>query len=120
LSLECKEFEISKFFALNHHRLQNVFKNSMRLSKTASLLFKIKDKERLNSILEACLADLGGREGKSNDLVFSKEQVEKMWELLRYADYGVDNETMKVEQIKSIIRHKQIEILKNFISKMPK
>jgi tRNA nucleotidyltransferase (CCA-adding enzyme) len=115
LSLSREELEISKFFALNHHRLQNVLKNSMRPSKIASLLFKIKDKDRMESILEASLADLNGRVGKGNNLVFSKEHVKKMWELLRYADYGVDNDTMNAEKIKSIVMHKQTNILKEFI-----
>jgi tRNA nucleotidyltransferase (CCA-adding enzyme) len=115
LSLEREELEISKFFALNHHNLQNIFKNTMRASKIAALLFKIKDEKRLESILEATLADLNGRVGKSNELVFSKEQVSCMWRLLKSADYGVDSKTMGVEQIKSIIHHKQANIIKDYI-----
>jgi tRNA nucleotidyltransferase (CCA-adding enzyme) len=115
LSLSREEFEIAKFFALKHHKLQNIFKNSMRISKTAALLFSIKDKKRLKIILEAVLADLKGRIGKSADFIFSKEQVIEMWQLLKCADYGVDNKTMNVMQIKSIIAHKQANILKEFI-----
>ncbi|MDR3177890.1 MAG: hypothetical protein LBT96_02790 [Campylobacteraceae bacterium] len=115
LSLERKEFEIAKFFALNHHRLQNVFKNSMKASKIASLLFKIKDEERLDGVLEAVLADWKGRIGKGSDLVFNKEQVKDMWKLLKSADYGVDNETMNVEKIKSQVIHKQVNIIKDYI-----
>ncbi|MDR1460474.1 MAG: polynucleotide adenylyltransferase [Campylobacteraceae bacterium] len=115
LSLSYEEFEISKFFALNHHNLQNIFKNTMRVSKIAALLFKIKDKKRLESILEATLADLNGRVGKSDNLAFSKEQISYMWRLLKEADYEVDHKTMSVEQIKSTITHKQISILKEFI-----
>jgi hypothetical protein len=120
LSLSREELEVSKFFALNHHKLQNVFKNNMRPSKIASLLFKIKDKNRLESILEASLADLKGRTGKGDELVFSKKQVIKMWELLKYADYGVNNETMNVEQIKSIIACKQVNILRGYMEQFKK
>ncbi|MDR0761950.1 MAG: polynucleotide adenylyltransferase [Campylobacteraceae bacterium] len=115
LSLEREEFEISKFFALNHHKLQNILKNSMRLSKIASLLFKIKDEGRLNSILDASLADLNGRMGRGNELIFSKEQIVHMWQLLKEADYNVNHESMSVEQIKSIIVHKQTNILREFV-----
>ncbi|MDR0407549.1 MAG: polynucleotide adenylyltransferase [Campylobacteraceae bacterium] len=115
LTLSREELEISKFFALNHHSLQNIFKNTMRVSKIAALLFKIKDKKRLDSILEATLADLEGRKGKNNDLVFNKEQVACMWQLLRNTNYEVDHKTMSVEEIKSIITHMQINILKEFI-----
>ncbi|MDR1285209.1 MAG: hypothetical protein LBJ88_03295 [Campylobacteraceae bacterium] len=115
LSLSREELEISKFFALNHHNLQNIFKNTMRASKIAVLLFKIKDEKKFKSILEATLADLNGRVGKGNELVFSKEQISYMWRLLKSADYGVDNETMSVEQIKSTITHKQANIIKGYI-----
>jgi tRNA nucleotidyltransferase (CCA-adding enzyme) len=117
LSLSREEFEISKFFAINHHRLQIVLKNGMRASKTAALLFRIKDEKRLNAILEASFADLKGRVGKSSesDLFFSKEEIIKLWELLRYASYGVDNKTMGVERIKSQITHEQAKIVKSFI-----
>jgi tRNA nucleotidyltransferase (CCA-adding enzyme) len=117
LSLSREEFEISKFFALNHHKLQILLKNNMRASKIAVLLFKIKDKNRLENILEASFADLRGRVGKSSEsgLFFNKEEIKKLWELLKYADYGVDNETMSVERIKSEIIQKQAQIVKNFI-----
>jgi tRNA nucleotidyltransferase (CCA-adding enzyme) len=115
LSLSREELEVSKFFALNHHNLQNIFKNSMRASKIATLLSKIKSKKRLNSLLEATLADLDGRIGAKNELFFTKEQVAELWGQLKEADYGVDSETMSVEAIKSRIMHKQIQIVRNFI-----
>ncbi|MDR1614056.1 MAG: polynucleotide adenylyltransferase [Campylobacteraceae bacterium] len=115
LSLSREELEISKFFASNHHNLQNIFKNSMRASKIAALLFKIKDEKRLRAILQAVLADLNGRRGKGDELVFTKEQIVYMWQFLKDADYGVDHESMSVEKIKSTITHKQTNILKDYI-----
>jgi tRNA nucleotidyltransferase (CCA-adding enzyme) len=118
LILRREELNISKFFALHHHGLQNVFKNSMKASKIAALLCKVRKKKKLESLLEAALADLEGRVGLKNDLFFTKEQVVQMWLLLKNTNYGVNHESMGVNQIRSAITHKQTNIIKEFIQSL--
>jgi hypothetical protein len=115
ISLSKDEIRIAKFFTLNRHNLQKIFTNDIDVSNVASLLFAIKDKHMLEGLLEAALADLNGRIGKSQDLVFDKEQIVTLWRLLKEADYGVDHKNMSVKRIKSTITRKQAEIVKIFV-----
>lgn len=115
LSLRKEELEISKFFALHHHKIQSVFENSMKVSKIASFLFKIKSEKILKSLLIASMADMQGREGVKRELFFTCKDILYIYKKLKEADYKVDNKSMNKEQIISIITHKQAKIVNDYI-----
>ncbi|MDR0467940.1 MAG: HD domain-containing protein, partial [Campylobacteraceae bacterium] len=116
LSLSKEELEISRFFALYHHRFHNVFENSIKPSKIANILFKVKSKKKLNSLLIASLADMKGREGEKHKLLFSHEDILNIYEQLKKADYEVDHKSMGKEQIVSKISHKQSHIIREYLN----
>lgn len=115
LSLSKEELELSKFFALHHHDFQAAFKNSMKVSKIAKLLFKVKSIDSLKSLLIASMADMLGRMGTKNELFFTQEDLLNIYKELKSTNYEVDHKSMTKDEILSKISHKQIQIIKNYI-----
>lgn len=118
LSLKKKELEISKFFTSHHHNFEKIFQNLIDIPKMAQLLFKVKDIDMLNSLLIACLANINAKSSKKIVLFFTKDEIVKMYKILKNTNYKVNHKTMTPEQIKSIINNQQVNILQEFIANL--